>query len=129
MTGRSGPAAGQHGYFHETAFYGSDDEFVSIVEPFLRDGIEAGEPTLVTCGPANTALLQRAVGANSGVAFVPADDRYRSPAAPAVATPGPSRTLRIRFEEPQRAIAPGQSVVLYAGERLLGGGTISRARS
>ena len=48
---RSGAAAGHPGYFHETAFYGSDDEFVDIVAPFVRDGIAAGEPTVVACGP------------------------------------------------------------------------------
>jgi tRNA-specific 2-thiouridylase len=53
--------------------------------------------------------------------------RYRSPAAPAEIVPGASRTMSVRFDEPQRAIAPGQSVVLYDGDRLLGGGTISRA--
>lgn len=51
--------------------------------------------------------------------------RYRSPAAPAEILPGPSRTLRLRFDEPQRAIAPGQSVVFYDRDRLLGGATIA----
>ncbi|MCK4510346.1 tRNA 2-thiouridine(34) synthase MnmA [bacterium] len=32
--------------------------------------------------------------------------------------------LRLRFEEPKRAITPGQSVVLYDGETVLGGGVI-----
>ena len=31
---------------------------------------------------------------------------------------------RIRFDSPQRAVTPGQSVVLYDGERCLGGGVI-----
>lgn len=35
--------------------------------------------------------------------------------------------LRISFDEPQRAIAPGQSVVAYDGKRVLGGGRIVRA--
>ena len=52
--------------------------------------------------------------------------RYRSPAAVATVSPGPARTARVRFDEPQRAIAPGQSVALYDGDRLLGGGTIAR---
>ena len=37
------------------------------------------------------------------------------------------RTALIEFREAQRAVAPGQSVVLYAGERCLGGATIRRA--
>lgn len=33
--------------------------------------------------------------------------------------------LRVDFSEPQRAVTPGQAVVFYDGERVLGGGTIS----
>lgn len=33
---------------------------------------------------------------------------------------------RVHFDEPQRAVTPGQSVVLYDGERCLGGGVIER---
>jgi tRNA-specific 2-thiouridylase len=36
-------------------------------------------------------------------------------------------TARVDFHEAQRAVAPGQFVVLYAGERCLGGATIRRA--
>ena len=33
-------------------------------------------------------------------------------------------SLTVRFDEPQEAVAPGQSVVLYDGSTVLGGGTI-----
>ena len=33
--------------------------------------------------------------------------------------------FELRFAEPQFAVAPGQSAVLYAGPRLLGGGLIA----
>ena len=33
---------------------------------------------------------------------------------------------RITFDQPQRAITPGQSVVLYDGEYVIGGGIIAR---
>ena len=36
---------------------------------------------------------------------------------------GPDEIL-CTFEEPQRAITPGQAVVLYDGDYVLGGGTI-----
>ena len=33
----------------------------------------------------------------------------------------------MEFRSPQRAVAPGQSVVMYAGDELLGGGRILEA--
>ena len=33
-------------------------------------------------------------------------------------------TVKIMFDEPQRAPAKGQSLVLYDGDKVLGGGTI-----
>jgi tRNA-uridine 2-sulfurtransferase len=33
----------------------------------------------------------------------------------------------VEFRSPQRGVAPGQSVVFYAGDEVVGGGTIRRA--
>lgn len=35
--------------------------------------------------------------------------------------------VKVTFQEPQRAVTPGQAVVLYRGPRVLGGGVIERA--
>ncbi len=51
--------------------------------------------------------------------------RYRSEAVPAVLEPGDDGRAVVRFARPQRAVTPGQAVVFYAGERVLGGGTIA----
>ena len=50
--------------------------------------------------------------------------RYRQDATPAVITPGEPGVAQVVFEHPQRAVTPGQSVVFYDGESVLGGGII-----
>lgn len=52
--------------------------------------------------------------------------RYLAPKVEAVATPISESEVKISFKAPQRAITPGQSVVLYDGEKVLGGGIIAR---
>lgn len=53
--------------------------------------------------------------------------RYRHEQAPARITPLPEDRCQIQFDEPQWAITPGQAVVLYRGDRVIGGGTIETA--
>lgn len=55
---------------------------------------------------------------------VQAKVRYAHRAAPATVWQTDEEHLCVEFDEPQRAIAPGQSVVLYGDEILLGGGII-----
>jgi tRNA-specific 2-thiouridylase len=50
--------------------------------------------------------------------------RYRHPGAAATVTPTNDGGARVEFGEPQSAITPGQAVVFYDGERVLGGGWI-----
>ncbi|MEW6547349.1 MAG: tRNA 2-thiouridine(34) synthase MnmA [Bacillota bacterium] len=57
---------------------------------------------------------------------VEAQVRYRGPALPALVTPLPERRVRVDFREPQRAIAPGQAVVFYQGDAVVGGATIAQ---
>ena len=39
----------------------------------------------------------------------------------------PARRARVQFDEPQRAVTPGQAVVFYDGDEVVGGGWIERA--
>src|SRR5690606_21958016 len=55
---------------------------------------------------------------------VEAQIRYNAHPAPAVIEPG-AEGVMTRFTEPQWAISPGQAVVWYDGDYLLGGGTIA----
>ncbi len=105
-------------------------------------GIAVGQPVYVTrIDPEESAvwlgrnedLFHRALLASevsyiSGHPFkeatrVEAKIRYAAPPRLAWAIPHEGN-LRVEFDEPQRAITPGQAVVFYQGERVLGGGTI-----
>jgi len=54
--------------------------------------------------------------------------RYRAPAVGATVVER-DETLVIAFDEPQRAVTPGQSAVLFRDDLVLGGGRIRRALS
>ena len=51
--------------------------------------------------------------------------RYRHKEAPATIIPVSENSVKIVFDEPQRAITRGQSVVVYDGDYVIGGGIIS----
>ena len=54
--------------------------------------------------------------------------RYRGPLIPAKLISTGQDRVRVELERPQRAITPGQSVVFYRGETVIGGGIISASR-
>lgn len=58
---------------------------------------------------------------------VEAQPRYRSKAEPALMEPLGGEKVRLSFQRPQRAIAPGQICAFYDGGRLLGGGVFESA--
>jgi tRNA-specific 2-thiouridylase len=51
--------------------------------------------------------------------------RYRQSDAPAALVSAEGDSLRLSFEQPQWAVTPGQSAVLYEGDVCLGGGIIA----
>ena len=53
--------------------------------------------------------------------------RYRSKAVKAMVIPVGEGRIKVIFEEPQRAITPGQSVVFYDNDVLVGGGIIEES--
>ena len=64
---------------------------------------------------------------NAGGIRVGAKYRYRQKDQAAVLTRGANGQMLLTFDEPQRAIAPGQAVVVYHGDVVLGGGTVTAA--
>jgi tRNA-specific 2-thiouridylase len=95
-------------------------------------GIDAGSQT-VTVGPRESLerVSLRASNVNWIAGSPPAPGmrctaqiRHRHREAAASIVPGPDRTAGVTFDEPQHAVAPGQAVVFYEGERVIGGGWI-----
>jgi tRNA-specific 2-thiouridylase len=95
-------------------------------------GIDAAAAT-VTVGP--RVALERGTATASRVNWiagvppsapirVTAQIRHRHPEAAATAVAEPERRVTVTFDEPQSAVAPGQALVLYDGETVLGGGWI-----
>ena len=88
----------------------------------------------VTVGP-NDALFHSTLLAKDWFFFpfdslaepirVKAKTRSRMIEQPATVYPEENGYCRVVFDEPQRAITPGQAVVLYDGDLVVGGGTIT----
>ena len=55
---------------------------------------------------------------------VKAKIRYRQRETDATVTPLPNGNVAVDFDAPQRAVTPGQTVVFYDGDIVVGGGTI-----
>ncbi len=72
-------------------------------------------------GPCNWLVQPGAIEFNSQIKI-----RYRQADQACHATLRADGALDVRFDEPQRAVTPGQFAVLYDGERCLGGGVIEQ---
>lgn len=86
-------------------------------DALLRTGLVANQVNLLS--------TRLAVGA--GPIRCTAKIRYNHLPQPAVAEVVGPDELRVRFDEPQSAVTPGQAVVLYDGDVVLGGGWIDKA--
>ena len=92
------------------------------------------EKNTVTVGP-NEALYATTLRANNwnwmpfpaltSPVRVMAKARYRHAEQPATVYPEENGYARVVFDEPQRAMTPGQAVVLYDGDAVIGSGTIT----
>jgi len=76
---RTGAPTDHGGYRHEAVLYNSDQEFLDVVVPFLREGVAASELCLVALTASTTGLVRAAVGDTTGLTFL--DDRYDRPAS------------------------------------------------
>jgi anti-sigma regulatory factor (Ser/Thr protein kinase) len=74
----SGPASG---FVHQALIYGSDEEFIGVVLPFVEEGLDRGEPTLAAVQDRHVESLRTALGGNpDGLALHPVEDWYETSA-------------------------------------------------
>ena len=105
-----------------------------VIETF-RDCLSTESAEVWIVGPARE-LGQRTLLADevnyvdgvppSGPTRVQAKIRYRALLADATWVPLPGGQARVEFDAPLRDITPGQAVVAYQGDVVLGGGIINR---
>jgi len=84
-------------------------------DDLLRKTLVAGDVNLIAIENLNGGLR------------VQAQVRYKDVPAPATVSADGEGHIRVVFDQPKHAIAPGQSVVLYDGDRLVGGGVIEKS--
>jgi tRNA-specific 2-thiouridylase len=92
--------------------------------PGRREVIVGGPEELLRGDVTLSELNWLAVPPAAGEA-VQVQIRHRAPAADAVVRDLREDAITLDFAEPQRAVAPGQSAVVFLGERVLGGGRIA----
>lgn len=69
------------GFLHDAAFFASEEEFLSVVVPFLEDGQVAGERALVAVSDRRAGLLRSVLSNPESVTFLPGESAYRRPAS------------------------------------------------
>jgi tRNA-specific 2-thiouridylase len=101
--------------------------YVIAIKPETRAVVIGTREELLGSGliarEVNWLANRPAVGARVSVRV-----RHRAPLAAAEIVRIDRSELEIALDEPVSSISPGQSVVLYDGERVLGGGFIESAR-
>ncbi|KLE32209.1 tRNA 2-thiouridine(34) synthase MnmA [Aurantiacibacter gangjinensis] len=128
----SGDVLGQHpGIIHYTVGQRRGLDIGGQPEPLYVVGLDA-ERAQVLVGPRRLLAVSSAEIVETNrigpLPDMPLTAKVRSMAKPVpVKLEGPlgnGASVRIRFEQPEYGVAPGQAAVIYAGERVIGGGWI-----
>ncbi|MCA1632687.1 MAG: tRNA 2-thiouridine(34) synthase MnmA [Acidobacteria bacterium] len=127
-----GERVGEHGGIHRYTVGQRRGIGISNPLPLYVVRVDAAENRVVVGGEDELLSAEFTAAGVNWVAFdepegaVRADVRvrYRHAESPATVEPLGGGRVRVRFDEPQRAITPGQATVFYRGEEVLGGGWI-----
>jgi len=132
MVDSSGRVVGQHRGLHRYTVGQRRGLGISTAAPMYVLKLEPAESRLVI-GPREELGRQdlTASGVNWIDGRTPATPRrvtarirHHHPDAPGTVVPDGPDSVTVRFDAPQLAVAPGQAIVFYEGENVLGGGWI-----
>ena len=102
--------------------------FVTAIDP-ARNIVTIGPEEALFADVAEVTGMSWVSGeAPAPGAPIQAKARYRAEPAPATLIEAAPGRIVIRFDRRQRALTPGQALVCYRGDEVLGGGTIALAR-
>ncbi|MEM7702489.1 MAG: tRNA 2-thiouridine(34) synthase MnmA [Pseudomonadota bacterium] len=133
----TGEVLGQHkGIIHFTVGQRKGLEIGGQPEPLYVIGLDA-EARAVRVGPKRMLAVESAelieTNCIGAIPDEPLTAKVRSLAKPVPITLegplGDDASTRIHFETPEFGVAPGQAAVIYAGERVIGGGWIDATAS
>jgi len=107
---------------------------IAAAEPLYVVSIDSSTNTIIVGNKQNvfgsslvaSGLNWIALEGPAGEFRTTAKIRYAHNPASCTANPHKDGTVHIRFDEPQLAVTPGQAVVFYDGDIVLGGGTINQ---
>ena len=105
---------------------------VSFGEPMFVTKIDAAHNQIVLGTSGSQYANQLTAGDLNWIAIpnltepvrATAKTRYQAPPAPALLTPLENGLVQVTFDQAQRSITPGQAVVFYKDDIVIGGGTI-----
>ena len=130
----SGAVLGQHkGIIHYTVGQRRGLEIGGLAEPLYVTGIDAAQRAVLVGPKRMLAVSAARIIETNRIGPMPAEAaltaKVRSLAKPVpvtlVGALGQGAECLLRFESPEYGVAPGQAAVIYAGERVVGGGWIA----
>lgn len=129
---KAGEVLGKHGGVHQYTVGQRKGLGIATGQPLYVVGVDAAAGQ-ITVGE-ETDLYQQSciarevnwisIAPPEGPVRVEAKIRHKHVPAPAKVAPLDEGRARIVFDEPQRAITPGQAAVFYDGEKVIGGGWV-----
>ena len=132
ITDTAGKTLGQHGGIHQFTIGQRKGLGLSKGIPLYVVKIDPADNSVMVGGKQELGRTElTASGVNwiagappSGAVRACAQIRHRHREAPGVLTPHGADRAGMLFDEPQTAVTPGQAVVFYDGEAVIGGGWI-----